>query len=440
MDGKKKTQGKEIRAGRGATGEREIVAALDIGSSKVCCFIAEVRPHGGLEVVGIGHQASRGVRGGAIVDLKACEMAVSHAVESAEIMAKERLGGQPIRSVHMAVAGTQVLPHHLDVETRVAGSEIGDRDIAGALSHARGAAAHGRDELIHAVPASFTVDGQRGIAEPRGMKGQQLKVGVTAVTAYAAGLRNLSWVAARNQLDIDAFCAAPYAAGLSCLVEDEKDLGCTVVDMGGGTTSIAVFAEGKLIYTAAIPVGGQHVTNDIARGLTTSVADAERIKTLFGSAMALGADDGAVIDVPPVGEEDHFQPNYVEKSQLIGVIQPRIEETLELVRARLTDSGIGPRAGRRVVLTGGASQLPGVPDLARLILEKQVRLGRPQRIRGLAEATGGPSFAACAGLLHYAADHADETPATARRTVLTLPGPFAGVWMQKVTHWLKENW
>jgi cell division protein FtsA len=421
-----------------------IVAALDIGSSKICCLIAELKHHGGLEVIGIGHQASRGVKSGAITDLKACEMAVSHAVEAAEQMASQQLQGQPIRSVVMNVPGTQVLPHHLDVTVKVSGHEIAERDVRSALSHARGVAMQGRDELIHVIPASYSVDGQKGIAEPRGMRGQSLNVGISAITALTSGTRNLALVAGANQLEVDAFCAAPYAAGLSALVEDERDLGCTVIDMGGGTTSIAVFAEGRLIYAAAIPVGGQHVTSDIARGLTTSLADAERIKTLYGNAHATGSDDSAVIDVPPVGEEDHATPNYVSRSELTGIIQPRIEETFELVRARLVDSGIGARTGRRVVLTGGASQLAGLSDIGQIILEKQIRLGRPHKIRGLAEATGGPAFSAVAGLLIYAAEHIDEIPTQARAMTLpfgiNLPAPLAGVWVQKVTHWLKENW
>jgi cell division protein FtsA len=420
--------------------QKNFIAALDIGSTKVCCFIAELKAHGGIEIVGIGHQASKGVRAGTINDLKAAEHAVSHAVEAAEHMARDHLAGVPIGSVYVNVPGTQVLPHHLDVDVKISGGEVSDRDIRSAMANARSVAAHGRDSLIHVIPAGYTVDKQKNIAEPRGMKGTQLGVHMSAITAYTAATRNISLVAQRNHLDIEAFCAAPYAAGLGALAQDEKDLGCTVIDMGGGTTSISVFAEGKLVYTAAIPVGGQHVTSDIARGLTTSLADAERIKTLYGAAHATGIDDGALIDVPPVGEEEHAQANYVPKSLLTGIIQPRIEETFELVRARLVDSGISVRTGRRVVLTGGASQLPGLTDIAQLILDKQIRLGRPQRIKGLAEATGGPAFSVAAGLLHYAAEHADEIPVFPQERGFAFNVPFKGVLLQKVTHWLKENW
>ena len=420
--------------------ERDVIAALDIGSSKVCCFIAETGAHGGLDVIGIGHQAARGVKSGKITDLKAAEHAIGYAVEAAENMARARLQNRPISSVYVSVPGTQALSHQMDVDARVTNGIVTDRDVRNALSHARAAGAHGRDNLIHVIPGNFTLDRQRGIADPRGMKGQQIGVHISAVTAYTTALRNISHVAAQNHLDIEGYCAAPYAAGLSCLVDDEKDLGCTVIDMGGGTTSIAVFAEGRLIFTAAIPVGGQHVTSDIARGLTTSLADAERIKTLYGSAQTSPADDAATIDVPPVGEEEHALPNYVPKSLLTGIIQPRIEETFELVRAKLVDSGIDAKTGRRVVLTGGASQLSGLTDIAQLILDKQVRLGRPQKMRGLAEATGGPAFSACAGLLHYAVAHADEVPVFEKPQNFVFNVPIGGPLLQKVTLWLKENW
>lgn len=428
---------------------RNIIAALDVGSSKVCCFIAEVKNHGTIDIIGIGHQASRGVKNGTITDLRAAEIAVAHAVEAAEQMARVPLEGQAITSVVVNVPGVHCLSHRSSAEVRVAGNEVSDRDIHNALAQAKGLAVQGRDQLIHVIPTGYAIDRQRGILEPRGMAGESLTVHSCAVTALSTSLRNIGHVTSQNRLDIDAYCAGAYAAGLASLVDDERQLGCTVIDMGGGTTSIAVFIEGKLVFTAAIPVGGNHVTSDIARGLTTSLADAERIKTLYGSALATSPDDHTVIDVPPIGEEEHAQPNYVPRSLLTGIIQPRIEETFELVRAKLVDSGFYQIAGRRVVLTGGASQLAGLCEIATLILDKQVRLGRPQHVRGLAEATGGPAFAATAGLLLYAAQHSDEIPARRENFALPIRLPFAlpqlgGVKgaqvLSKVTHWLKENW
>ncbi len=435
--GKKAGKGTVEKPTSGREG-KNIIAALDIGSSKICCFIAEVGHHGSIDVVGIGHQASRGVKSGTIIDLKAAETAIALAVESAEMMAKSTLQGQPIKSVFVNVPGTHTLSNQITASVRIAGEEVTEREIRHAKLQARGLVVPGKDEILHVITGPYSIDKQSGIQEPRGMSGHTLGAKLHVVSALSNATRNIRHATAQNHLEIDGFCASPYAAGLATLVDDEKDLGCTVIDMGGGTTNIAVFAEGRMIHSSAIPVGGQHVTSDIARGLTTSIADAERIKTLYGSAHATSLDDGALIDVPPLGEEEHAQANYVPKSLLTGVIQPRIEETFELVRARLTDSGIGPRTGRRVVLTGGASQLPGLTDIAQLILDKQIRLGHPQRIKGLAEATNGPAFSTAAGLLLYAAEHADEMPHL--ETAGTFHIPFSGEWMQKVTHWLKENW
>lgn len=429
-----------LRHGKSDAPASNIIAALDIGSSKISCFIAEMRAHGTIEVIGIGHQASRGVKAGTIIDLRAAESAIAQAVEAAESMARAQLQGQPIRAVTVNVAGVHCLPHQLNVSTKIAGLEVSERDIQNALLQSRSVVVPEKDELIHIIASAYSIDKQRGIQEPRGMAGETLGVSLSPVTALCSATRNIRAVVHQNRLEIDAFCASPYAAGLAALVDDEKDLGCTVIDMGGGTTSIGVFFERKLVFSAAIPVGGQHVTSDIARGLTTSLTDAERIKTLYGAAHATSTDDGAMIDVPPIGEEDHAQPNYVPKSLLVGIIQPRIEETFELVRAKLVDSGVNQVSGRRVVLTGGASQLPGLCDLGQLILDKQIRLGRPQRVKGLAEATGGPAFSTCAGLLHYAAEHADEIPLAQQSHGFALPGPFRAQLLQKVTHWLKENW
>ncbi|MDE2337093.1 MAG: cell division protein FtsA, partial [Alphaproteobacteria bacterium] len=396
-DKKLPIQKKESRA------ESSIVAALDIGSSKICCFIAEVKNPGSIEVIGIGHQAAKGVKAGTIVDLRAAETAVAHAVEAAELMAREKLQGRPIKSVFVNVPGMHTLPHPLSVDVKISGHEVSEKDVKNALSHSRSVVVPGKEELIHIIPAGYSIDSTRGIREPRGMIGQTLGVNITAITGLAPALRHLSAVAGQNNLEIDGFCATPYASGLAASVGDELQLGCTVIDIGGGTTSIAVFFEGKIVYSAAIPVGGQHVTNDLARGLITSVADAERIKTLYGSAHATGIDNGEMIDVPPMGEEEHEQPNYVPRSFITSIIQPRIEETFELVRAKIVDSGMSQIAGRRVILTGGASQLPGLCDIGQLILDKKIRLGKPRSIKGLAEATGGPAFSTAVGLLIYAA-------------------------------------
>jgi cell division protein FtsA len=204
--------------------------------------------------------------------------------------------------------------------------------------------------------------------------------------------------------------------------------------MGGGTTTIGVFFDGNLIFADSVPVGGSHVTNDIARGLSTPVAHAERMKTLFGTAISASTDEREMIAVPQIGEDEDGNVNHVPKSLLVGIIAPRIEETFELVRDRLEASGFDKIAGRRVVLTGGAAQLQGVREFAGLILDKQIRVGRPLRVAGLAEATAGPAFSTAAGLLHFALSERAEAPHTRRTT----PGPQNGI-LGRLGHWLKEN-
>ena len=227
-------------------------------------------------------------------------------------------------------------------------------------------------------------------------------------------MRNHTAAIGRAHLEAEALVVSPYAAGLACLVEDERDLGVTVVDMGGGTTTIGVFFGGNLIFADAVPVGGMHVTHDIARGLSTPLAHAERMKALFGSAVSSTLDEREMIAVPQIGEEENSQVSHVPKSLLVSIIAPRLEETFELVRNRLDASGSDQVAGRRVVLTGGACQMHGARELAGLILDKQVRIGRPMRVKGLAEATQGPAFSTAAGLLHFALSERAESPRPAR--------------------------
>jgi cell division protein FtsA len=249
-------------------------------------------------------------------------------------------------------------------------------------------------------------------------------------------VRNLSTVIHRCHLDIEAHVVSAYASGLACLVDDERDLGVTCIDMGGGTTTLAVFQGGQLVYTDTIPVGGVHVTNDIARGLSTPLIHAERMKTLYGSALPSPSDDREILKVPLVGEDEDGTTNQVPRSMLVQIIQPRLEETFELVRSRLEAGGFDKLAGRRVVLTGGATQMQGVRDLAAMVLDKQVRLGRPVGIVGLPEATSGPAFATCAGLLRYAVLHPSaKTPARDTRSQESEGGNPLG----RVGAWLRRN-
>ncbi|MBL8256276.1 MAG: cell division protein FtsA [Pseudoxanthomonas mexicana] len=387
-----------------------LVTALDIGSTKICCFIARLDEQRGgrlARVVGIGHQAARGIRNGAVVDLEAAEASIRAAVSAAEQMAATTVQG-----VILNVSAGHPTSRMIGVEVSIAGQQIADSDMRRALGQTRMADEADERELIHSIPIGFSIDGSRGIRDPRGMFGERLGVNMHLISAQAGALRNLQACVARCHLEIDAMVVSPYAAGLASLVEDEMDLGATVIDMGGGTTSIAVFFDGNVVFTDTISVGGGHVTSDIARGLSTPLVQAERIKTLHGSALSSPADDREAIEVPLVGEDDSGAVTQIPKSLLVGIIHPRVEETLEMVRSRLEASGFDRLAGRRAVVTGGASQLPGARELAARILDKQVRIGRPLRLGGLAEATSGPAFATCAGLVGFAGRReAETTPA-----------------------------
>lgn len=370
------------------------IAVLDVGTAKVCCFIARREGDSPPRIVGIGHQVSRGLRAGGVVDMEAAEASIGQAVHAAEQMA-----GETIRSVVVNAAAGHPTSHTVDVEVAIAGHAVGDGDLRRALGQGHAVNGYGERELIHSLPVGYAIDGDRGIRDPRGMYGQRLGVHMHLVTAAAGAVRNLRTCIERCHLDVEGLAVNPYAAGVAALVEDEKDLGVTVIDMGAGTTSLAVFFGGQAVFTDAVAVGGGHVTNDIARGLSTPVAVAERIKTLHGCATASADDERHTIDVPQVGEDDAGAPNPVPRSLLNRIIQPRLEETLELVRGRLEASGLDRLAGRRVVLTGGASQLQGVREIAALILDKQVRTGRPLGARGLADSVSGPAFATAAGLV-----------------------------------------
>ncbi len=405
-----------------------VIAALDVGSSKVCCLIGQVGEGNAIKVIGSGYQSSQGVRAGAVINLEDAEVAIGNAVHMAEQMV-----GVTIRDVFVNVSGGHPTSQTVGVEVAVLDQEVTEIDLRRALAQGRAHHRISENEVIHAIPVTYSLDGNRGIRDPRGMFGDRLGVQLNIVTAHAGPLRNLFTSIARCHLDIEGLAVSPYASGLACLVDDEIDMGVTCIDMGGGITTIAIFLEGNLVYTDCVPVGGGHVTNDIARVLTTPLGHAERMKILYGNTMSSSADEREMINVPLVGEDDRSQGNQVSKATLVGIIQPRLEELFELVRNRLEASGVAGMAGRRVVLTGGACQLPGTRELAQRILGRQVRIGRPARVQGLTETTSGPAFSTAAGLL---------IQATRRHTELSVSnstGTTSGNLLGRVSLWLRDN-
>ena len=381
-----------------------------------------------VRVIGVGHQLSRGIRGGVIVDMDQAEEAIRLAVDAAE-----RMAGITVRDVVVNLSAGQLRSQTLAVRAATGGVEVEDEDLHRLVAYAQ---ANFRPEgrlVMHSIPVSYTVDGCRGIRDPRGMLGEEVGVEIHMVSAQSGPVRNLELCVERCHLSVAGVAASPYASGLTTLIEDEMELGVCLVDLGGGTTTVSVFFEGAMVYCDSVAVGAHHITNDIARGLSTPIVDAERMKTLYGSALTSPADEREMIDVPQIGESTEDTPNHLPRSILTGIIRPRLEETLEMVRDKLDESGYGRVAGRRVVITGGGSQLSGAREMAARVLDKQVRVGAPIRVTGLAESFAGPAFSACAGLLSYAQMAPLEFSGGGEG------GQGGGAQLRRIGRWLREN-
>jgi cell division protein FtsA len=382
-----------------------VLSVLDVGASKIVCLIARLTPMAPSDslrgrthrckVLGIGHQRSRGVKAGAIVDLDSAENAIRLAIDAAE-----RMAGVEVDSIIVNLTGGRLSSQLYNAKIAIGGKPVSEYDIHRVLEAASSASAHAGRTVLHALPTGFWLDATAGVRNPKGMVGDDLGAEMHVASCDGAAARNLMLAVERCHLRVEAVVATPYAAGLSTLVDDEAELGAALIDFGGGSTSVGVFAGGRLVHVDAVAVGGNHITMDIARGLTISVADAERLKTLHGACIAGPSDERDTIAVHRVGDDmDH--PNYIPKSELARIIRPRVEEILELVRDRLKGAGLAAHAGRRLVLAGGACQLTGLPALARTIISNQIRIGRPLGVEGLPESAKSPAFAAAVGLMVY---------------------------------------
>lgn len=383
-----------------------VVSILDIGSSKIACLIARLRPQAvgeelrgrthSTEILGVGYQRSRGIKAGVVVNLDAAEQAIRLAVDAAE-----RMAGLTVESLIVNVSAGRLQSETYSANVTLAGKAVEDADIGRVLAAGRRHSVSDGRSILHSLPIGYTLDADAGIADPRGMVGHRLGVDMHMVSADSQPLSNLELCVNRCHLSIEAMVASPYASGLAVLVDDESELGCACIDFGGGTTTIAVFSGGQFVHVDAIAVGGHHITTDIARGLSTRIEDAERLKTMHGSALPGTSDERDVLMVSPISDDDAEVPNQVPRSALTRIIRPRVEEILELVRDRLNASGFAQMVGRRMVLTGGASQLTGLAEAARRVLARNVRLGRPLGVAGMPEVAKGPAFAAAVGLLIY---------------------------------------
>jgi cell division protein FtsA len=417
------------------------VAALDIGTSKIVCMIARLEPQGpqdalrrrshGVRVLGFSHIAAGGMKAGAVVDLTEAEEMVRQAIDMAEQMAELQL-----ESVVVSLSGGRLGSERFIADIDLSNGVVTDGEIARVLAAASRHSVRDGRAVLHSVPIGYALDAAHGIREPRGMLGRRFGVDMHMVTADAATARNLMLTVERSHLSVEAMVATPYVAGLAALADDEADLGAATVDMGAGTTTLAVFSDGRFVHSDGFAIGGAHVTLDLARGLNTRIADAERIKAIYGSVLISGSDERDMITVPPAGEDEREPPQFVSRAAILRIIKPRVEEILEMVRDRLKASPFAAEPRGRVVLTGGASQLAGLADLASRILQRPVRIGRPLGIAGLPEAAKGPAFAVAAGLLVYPqAAHLEHFEPRKTRQLMTGTGGY----MARVGQWLRES-
>ncbi len=426
---------KQLSPRRGAT-----LAAIDVGTSKIACLIARLTPltkvapgdwrtHR-IRILGIGHQRSRGVKNGLVVDMDEAESAIRQTVDAAE-----RMAGVQLEGIIVSASGGRLASQHFAATTSIGGREVSDFDVHRVLEASATHHLHRGRVALHSLATGFSLDGVGGVHDPRNMIGEELGVDLHVATCDQAAVRNLALAVERGHLAIEAMAAAPYAAGLAVLEPDEAEMGVIVVDMGAGSTSLAVFAGGALTHVDAVVLGGNHVTMDIARGLDVRLSDAERLKTFHGAAIASPSDDRETITFDHVGESGQH-PVHAPKSHLVRIIRPRVEETLEFLRDRLAKAGYPAGASRRVVLTGGACQLTGAPEAARRILGGQVRVGRPIGVEGLPEAARSPAFATAAGLFVYPQVAGREyfEPRREQKLATGTDG-----YMSRVGRWLKES-
>jgi cell division protein FtsA len=417
-----------------------IVAALDIGSTKICCIIAELQPpkHRGqvdpkqlLKIIGFGQTASRGVRGGAIVDVNEAECAIRIAVDAAE-----RMASVAIDEVYISVAGGRPQSHCYSGRVRTQTGVVSPRDVENAVSAALMNVSVGKRTVMHLAPIGHGLDGVADIATPLGMHGDELQADIGVTTIEPTYLRNLELVIERAHLHAVGFVIAPYAAAKAALTADEIALGSLVIDMGGAMTSIGLFVNGHLVAADCVPLGGMHVTNDIAQGLSTTIAHAERMKTLFGAVLPDGHGDREMLSVPLLGERGVDTVQKVPKSYLTNILRPRMEEILELVREKLNGPAFASHAAGRVVLTGGGSQLTGIRDLASAVLGRQVRLAQPLALPGLPEHARHAGFAVAAGTLCYAVKP-DQHYAVPQEAATAFQRAQMG-YVRRVGQWLAE--
>ncbi|MDR2572792.1 MAG: cell division protein FtsA [Desulfovibrio sp.] len=373
-----------------------LIVGLDIGTTKICAVVGELQESGFVDVVGVGESDSTGLRKGVVVNIEQTVQSIRKAVENAELMA-----GCEIHSVYVGIAGSHIMGINSHGVIAVKGGEVARHDVDRAIDAARAVAIPADREVIHILPQEYIVDAQRGITDPLGMAGVRLEVKVHIVTGAVSSAQNIVRSCSRSSLDVADIALESLASAKAVLTEEEREIGVALVDLGGGTTDIAVFANDAIKHTAVLAVGGQNLSNDIALGLRTPMGSAERIKIKYGCALADMVRSNEFIEVPSVGGRE---PKRLSRQVLAEICEPRMEEILYLVDQTLIKSGYKDMIGAGIVLTGGTSLIHGCQELGEQIFNLPTRIGYPRDVGGLKDIVNSPKYSTAVGLLRYGAE------------------------------------
>ncbi|ANF57543.1 cell division protein FtsA [Halotalea alkalilenta] len=388
----------------GQSNASNMVVGLDIGTSKVVAIVGQPTDDGGIEIAGIGSHPSRGMKKGVVINIESTVQSIQRAIEEAELMA-----GCDIHSVFVGIAGSHISSMNSDGVVAIKEREVTPYDIDRVIDSARARAVSEGQRILHVLPQEYAIDAQEGIREPLGMSGVRLEARVHLVTAALNAVQNIEKCVRRCGLEVDDIILEQLASSHAVLTEDERELGVCMVDIGGGTTDIAVFTEGAIRHTAVIPIAGDQVTNDIAMALRTPTQYAEDIKVKYACALTQLASSDDIIRVPGVGDRPSRE---LSRQELAQVVEPRYEELFTLVREELRRSGFEDLIAAGVVLTGGTSRMEGVTELAEEIFHMPVRIASPQNVRGLADVVRNPIYSTGVGLLLYGMRHSHQAYGT----------------------------
>ena len=405
--------------------EKNMIVGLDIGTSKVVAIVGEIAPDGGIEIIGLGSHPSKGLKKGVVVNIESTVHSIQRAVEEAELMA-----GCQIHSVFAGIAGSHIRSLNSHGIVAIRDKEVTPGDVERVIDAARAVAIPADQKILHILPQEFVIDDQDGIREPVGMCGVRLEAKVHMVTGAVSAAQNIVKCVRRCGLEVDDIILEQLASSYSVLTEDEKDLGVCLVDIGGGTTDIAIFTEGSIRHTAVIPIAGDQVTNDIAMALRTPTQHAEEIKIKYACALTQLAGADETIKVPSVGDRP---PRRLARQTLAEVVEPRYEELLTLVQAELRRSGFEDLIAAGIVLTGGSSKIEGLVDLAEEIFHMPVRLGVPQSVMGLVDVVRNPIYATGVGLLLFGSQNRVQ-----RAFEADFGRGVRGVW-ERMKSWFQGN-